>query len=237
MLNKQMLLFNSNTKEDYTPFYIDFGVSGGSFEISPNVIPTFYISYDGIEWTDRIGATDVIQAPSGRVYFKAATPTAALYARTSTNNAWDISGTNVKLGGNINSLLSSDNPSSVEINAFAFANMFMDADSIIDASELILPAKEVHNKAYYSMFKYCNSLTTSPIICAERILGSGCQHMFYNCTNLTRITCLATQIQDMGCYWWTYNVSSSGTFYKHRDSTWSTDVNGIPYGWDIKDFN
>lgn len=239
MLNKQLLLTNSNAKEDYVPFYIDFGNSGGSVEISYAVNPSFYISSNGIDWRDQTyGGSDILQVPSGRIYFKAVEPTDSLFGSVSSVNKWIILGTNVKLGGNINSLLSADNPSSVQVSNYAFASMFVSCTAITDASELILPAKTIDYATYRSMFYKCSNLIRSPIICAETIGEGACELMFHICTSLISITCLATQVQEGACTSWAYDVSPGGTFYKNTAmSTWSVGTSGIPAGWDIVDYN
>lgn len=239
MLNKQTLLFNDDAKGDYTPFYIDFGDSGGSVTLSPAVQSSFYISYNSTQWSDQpYYGSDIIQVSRGRVYFKAVEPTNTLYRNIDTANAWDISGTGVKLGGNINSLLSADNPNSVGLGANAFAFIFALSNAIVDAAELVLPAKTVSNYGYSCMFFGCVALGTSPIIQAERIRNYGCSGMFDSCSNLTRVTCLAVQTTSSACIEWVARVGSTGTFYKNSaNSTWQIGTSGIPEGWVIKDYN
>ena len=237
MLNKQLLLFNNNANSKDTPFYVDFGDSIGTVTIAENVIPTFYISYNGTEWSDQASGGDAIQVQSGRVYFKAVEPTNKLYTASLARNAWDISGVDVKLGGNINSLLSSDNPSQVAVGINAFASMFRGCQTIVDASELILSAKTTNNYSYEAMFKGCTALRTSPIICAEHVGAFAFNTMFTDCISLERITCLATDAWSANCRNWVQHVSPTGTFYKHRDATWQTGDSGIPNGWDVIDYN
>ena len=61
--------------------------------------------------------------------------------------------------------------------------------------------------------------------------------MFYNCTNLNYIKCLATNISATVCTAsWVIGVASSGTFVKNPNmSSWTTGVNGIPYNWTVQD--
>lgn len=241
MLNKQLLLFNSGIKPEDTPFYVDFGTSpNGVIQISDYVIPQFYISYDGIEWSNQTyGAGDRVKVPSGRVYFKAVEPTNALYDAIRSLNRWNISGGSVNLGGNINSLLSADDPSAVELDRYAFVSMFQSTSNIVDASELILPTKILRYNEYYSMFYECTALRASPIILAETIDGAPCVSMFNSCRSLTQITCLAVQIlKEYSCNQWVARVNSTGTFYKNSaNSTWQRGISGIPQGWDIIDYN
>jgi hypothetical protein len=63
--------------------------------------------------------------------------------------------------------------------------------------------------------------------------------MFYNCTNLNYIKCLATDISASNCTSnWVNGVAASGTFVKDPNittSTWETGANGIPSGWTVQD--
>ena len=51
----------------------------------------------------------------------------------------------------------------------------------------ILPATNVPENAYNSMFYDCNSLETAPVISARNVGNYGMAEMFYNCTSLTSI--------------------------------------------------
>jgi hypothetical protein len=61
--------------------------------------------------------------------------------------------------------------------------------------------------------------------------------MFYNCTNLDYIKCLATDIPAYSCTSsWVDRVASKGTFVKHQNMTdWSDGSSGIPYEWEVID--
>jgi hypothetical protein len=60
--------------------------------------------------------------------------------------------------------------------------------------------------------------------------------MFYGCTNLSAVTCLATNnsayectkdwLKDAGT-----QVTGTKTFTTPSTTGWSTDINGIPNGW------
>ena len=62
--------------------------------------------------------------------------------------------------------------------------------------------------------------------------------MFYGCTSLQEITCLATDISASNCISdWVRNVPAGGTFYKDPSMTsWSTGTLGIPEGWTVVDY-
>jgi hypothetical protein len=86
------------------------------------------------------------------------------------------------------------------------------------------------------MFSGCTSLTTAPVLPATTLVNTCYYHMFYGCTNLNHVTCLATSITTMYCTSdWLYDVSASGTFVKNSSmSGWTTGANGIPSGWTVQ---
>ena len=64
--------------------------------------------------------------------------------------------------------------------------------------------------------------------------------MFYGCTSLDEITCLATDISAKDCVdSWTLSVAPSGTFYKAPEMEgWSLDSDsGVPVGWTVADYD
>ena len=86
------------------------------------------------------------------------------------------------------------------------------------------------------MFNGCTSLTEAPELPATT-LAQGCyQAMFYNCTNLNYVKCLATDISATNCTNnWLVGVSSTGTFVKDANmASWRTGGSGIPNGWEIQ---
>ena len=61
--------------------------------------------------------------------------------------------------------------------------------------------------------------------------------MFYGCTSLNYIKCLATDISATDCTNnWVSGVSSTGTFVKASSMKfWPTGNSGIPTGWAKQD--
>lgn len=112
-------------------------------------------------------------------------------------------------------------------------HMFNGCRSLTVAPEL--PATTLANFCYGSMFYGCSSLTTAPVLSATTLAQNCYYQMFYNCTSLNYIKCLATYISATNCtYYWVNGVSSTGTFVKDANTTWSTGVNGIPDGWTVQ---
>ena len=140
--------------------------------------------------------------------------------------------------------------------------LFIGSNTLIDASNLILPATTLADGCYEYMFSGCSKLTTAPELPATT-LADGCYwNMFYDCKALTTapdlpattlaeycyaymfsgcsklnyIKMLAMDINASGSLSdWVNGVSSTGTFVKNKNATWRvTGVNGIPSGWTVE---
>jgi hypothetical protein len=86
------------------------------------------------------------------------------------------------------------------------------------------------------MFEGCTAMTKAPTLPATTLLNQSYQAMFWNCTNLKEITCLATDRSAAACtYAWMQNVPAGGTFKKAASATWGTGASGIPSGWTVQD--
>ena len=130
-----------------------------------------------------------------------------------------------------------------DVPAFGYENLFK-GSGVITAPK-VLPSVTVYDGSYASMFDSCTSLTGSPIIKAETIARKGglsqpdnqFYRMFYNCSNLNKITCFAdqtdlTSTQRTGYFSdWVSGVASTGNFYKRNGTGWYTGTNGFPSGW------
>jgi len=69
-------------------------------------------------------------------------------------------------------------------------------------------------------------------------LADNCyRSMFYGCTSLNSITCLATDISARECTDnWVNGVGVNGTFTKAEDmGDWQTGDNDIPNGWIVEE--
>ena len=86
------------------------------------------------------------------------------------------------------------------------------------------------------MFGGCTSLVKAPTLPATTLADSCYGDMFYGCTKLSYIKCLATDISATNCTSdWVSGVASSGTFVKATSMTsWGTGTSGIPSGWTIE---
>ena len=126
-----------------------------------------------------------------------------------------------------------------ELPAITLANwcyeyMFYDCDSLTQAPEL--PAITLAASCYSSMFGNCGALTTAPELPATELVDYCYNSMFIWSKNLNYIKCLATDISAANCTGsWLLFASTSGTFVKHPDATWTTGYDGIPKGWTVED--
>ena len=109
-------------------------------------------------------------------------------------------GFQTKAYGNIMSLLDeegfatkTDLPNNTK---FVFYGLFRGNSTLIDASELLLPATTLTEACYSSMFKGCTSLTTAPKLPATTLPANCYYGMFYGCTSLTSAYVKAAYIDD-----------------------------------------
>ena len=131
------------------------------------------------------------------------------------------------------SLITAPKLPSTSLTVGCYDNMFRDCTSLTSAPEL--PATTLAHGCYSSMFRGCTNLVNAPELPAT-ILASSCyKNMFSGCTSLNYIKMLATDISAVDClYYWVYLVSSTGTFVKSKDATWSIrGISGIPSDWTV----
>ena len=131
---------------------------------------------------------------------------------------------------NCTSLTTAPELPATELAEYCYDSMFRDCP-LTTAPEL--PATTLAKGCYNSMFRNC-PLTTAPELPATTLAPSCYTYMFSGCDKLNYIKCLATDMTATNCTSnWVKEVSSTGTFYKHPDSTWTTGVNGIPNRWNV----
>ncbi len=145
------------------------------------------------------------------------------------------------------------------LSNYCYGYMFYGCTNLVGAPDL--PAQTLTSNCYYNLYYNCSSLTDPGIISATTLATYCCYGMYYKCTNLeTGPDLLASETKSYcyyymfsGCtklnrikmlavtmsgyyymYYWMNGVSSSGTFTKHPDATWTTiGASGVPTGWDI----
>ena len=107
------------------------------------------------------------------------------------------------LKGNIMSLLYGDDfIEQIDLTGkdYAFCYLFSDCTTIVDVSELLLPATKLAYYCYSDMFRGCSSLTTAPALPAKTLADSCYSHMFYGCTSLTTAPELPATTLEFTCY-------------------------------------
>ncbi len=95
--------------------------------------------------------------------------------------------------------------------------------------------KTVSSCEFYSLFKDCQSLTSTPELPATK-LADGCyRSMFKGCKSLDYVKALFTDEPFISATeGWLLGVSFTGTFVKSKDATWDVrGYDGIPYGWTV----
>lgn len=146
-----------------------------------------------------------------------------------------------KAKGNIMSLINStdfENLKSFTSN-YTFRAMFNRCSTLMDISELVLPATGLTTGSYRFMFQACTSITTAPKLPATTLTSECYQGMFAGCSSLNKIECLATSITATNCTSnWVSGVSSTGLFIKNPNittSTWGRGISKIPTNWTVQD--
>ena len=120
-----------------------------------------------------------------------------------------------------------------ELVISCYSSMFFSCESLKTTPEL--PATTLAKSCYYCMFQSCKSLTTAPALPATTLAESCYMYMFVNCTKLNHVKALFTDMSASNCVWsWLSNVSTSGTFVKNANATWTNTDAGIPSGWTVQ---
>ena len=75
-----------------------------------------------------------------------------------------------------------------------------------------------------------------PELPATQLADNCYDSMFYGCTSLAKIKCLATRNISAGCTSrWLTNTAATGTFIKAKGANWESGDSGIPNGWNVQE--
>ena len=144
---------------------------------------------------------------------------------------------NFTIRGNIMSLINSSTFSTLTnfTANYALRGLFYSNTYLQSAENLILPSG-TYQRCYQAMFRECTGLTKASLLPAATLATYAYHNMFYGCSSLTYIKCLATNISASNCTSnWVYGVAESGTFVKASTmNSWTTGNNGIPSGWTVQ---
>ena len=236
------LIWSTKADEYSTEYFtIESLEDGNQIGISKSNTPSISISTDKQTWTTvtpNASPTYFITLNAGqKVYIKGSN-------NTYNNDSWPTKGFFTSTGrfnvsGNIMSLIYADdfkNKTTLSSsNESAFAKLFYEANKLISAEHLVLPATTLVFACYMFMFYGCTSLTTAPELPATTLKNYCYYYMFYDCSSLNYIKMLATDVSANNCLTnWVTNVATSGTFVKDASATLPTGINGIPDGWTVE---
>ncbi|MDO4957238.1 MAG: fimbrillin family protein [Bacteroidales bacterium] len=116
--------------------------------------------------------------------------------------------------------------------SYCYHSMFKGCTNLVEAPAL--PATTLASSCYYSMFEGCTNLVEAPALPATTLASYCYASMFEGCTSLKRVrAAFTTTPGDDYTFWWLRGVSSTGTFYKNKNATWSNIGAGIPEGWTV----
>ena len=201
---------------------------------SPSAITLNY-SKNGGAWT-AYTVGDTISLDQGETLaLSGANDHFSKYRETDDYYHFNLTGS-IAASGNIMSLMNFSNT----CTDHCFVRLFQYCTSLVDASQLTLPATTLADWCYVemfgdcsnlsagpqtlpaatlaewcyaSMFWQCTSLVSSPYIASEPTADSCYANLFYGCSNLTSISVGFTSWGSNACVYWVGNVAENGTFY------------------------
>lgn len=121
------------------------------------------------------------------------------------------------------------------LQRMCYQSMFDGCKSLTTAPEL--PATTLEYGCYYGMFYNCTSLAQAPELPATTLKKYCYSSMFYNCKNLNYIKAMFITDKSLSLNYlgsWLNGVSSTGTFIKSKDATWTNEAAEIPTGWTVE---
>ncbi len=198
---------------DYSQDYLTFeALEAGTFTWTDtqNSNSISYSTDNGSTWsTLASGSSTPTIAANNKVMFKASGLTIA--------NMYGI-GTFSSSGrfnamGNAMSLVYGDNfVNQTTINSsYQLCKLFNNCTTLVDASDLILPATTLSDRCYYWMFRGCSSLTAAPELPATTVYNRSYYSMFANCSSLTTAPDLPATTIDENCYYYMFQNCTSLT--------------------------
>jgi len=168
-----------------------------------SLLRTIQVSTDKTNWTSYTsstsGTTLATLNTGQKLYVKANNN---YYATSTTVYNYFTSSRTFNVYGNIMSLIYGDNfvnqTTLSEISTFCY--LFRNCTSLVDISNLILPATTLTDDCYYSMFSGCTSLTAAPELPATTLTNHCYAHMFRDCTSLKAAPELPATTLNTSCY-------------------------------------
>lgn len=165
--------------------------------VTPNAAPTYFITLNAGE--------KVYIRGNNEAYYDSSWSTQGYFTSTGQFN----------VSGNIMSLLYADdfqNQTTLSSsNSSTFAYLFYNANKLISAEHLVLPATTLATLCYSDMFNGCTSLTTAPDLPATTLATACYDSMFQGCTSLTKAPELPATTLETSCYVYMFEGCTSLT--------------------------
>lgn len=148
----------------------------------------------GSDWDPVAAGLIRLDFSKPKVYFRAKNSRQKL-----DSNSFGVENGNVRVGGDILTLLDPSGNPTGGMGSGAFASLFNGCSLLVDASDLKLP-NFVSEECYGYMFQGCENLTSAPKLPAT-VLADWCYHsMFKDCSNLTSAPKLPATVLADYCY-------------------------------------
>ena len=106
---------------------------------------------------------------------------------------------NIKVGGNIKSLLNYKDMNGTKLKKGCFNNMFSGAEYLSDAKNLIMNDMNLAENCYHSLFENCHNLTNAPVLPATT-LSKNCYLQMFKNTAITKAPKLPATKLAPYCY-------------------------------------
>lgn len=156
------------------------------------------VSYDRQIWT-RLNGSDVLVLNEGDSLFMRCRSGHICKTKNDDKSLFYSSGT-FNIGGDLHTLMFDYTTVVDSLSIDYCMKALFDSKKVVDASQLILPAKVLSNYCYYSMFAGCKELMAAPKLPAIH-LAEGCySRMFYQCEKLEYAPDLLADTIVKGCY-------------------------------------
>lgn len=213
---RQVIVFNNKNwplPASIVPDYLCFTAKAANSTVrmvqtgTPTLVADYEYSSDAENWTVyTVGTTLTLSNIGDKIFMRGnntkVTESGNVYKQIKCLG-------DIKLSGDIRSLLSKQNFDSIDTLAdYAFQNLFygdinVGNTGISDAKDLKLAAKTIGHNTYCNLFKRCYNMVYGPAsIDAENFTAQdSCSQMFQNCTSLVESPILKGNILNTGSYY------------------------------------
>ena len=185
---------------DYYNQYFTIDVSTNTTIYLASYVPKdeLYYSINYGRWTKYNGGFTV--KTGDKVCFKNTSDKAYYFNSTGTIESVIRNLPATRIYGNLNSMYAGDNfVDDIRMYSYAYQYWF-GGTSIVNVSNLVLPARRLAPSCYYGMFSNCKYLKKTPELTATRLADSCYHSMFVYCTSLTETSKLPATTVDYSSY-------------------------------------